>query len=436
MKSFKITSMLLVALCGLFFASCDDDNDSNPTLTQPTAFTLNTPALADQYVELTESGTLAVKWSQPNYGFPVRTTYKLQVGEVQDDSTIKWKTDENGADEFLGKPDTYTDCEANVKASDIALALCEMDGVTSQDNYVDLGYRKIAIRAYASVLDAQGVEVANSGIYSNAVTFNHLKSYCAVRVPGHIYLIGQPEGWKEPTSANAEDIAPWTLTETGVGTNIYEGTFLIPAGQFQLRFYTELTGWDGGASIGYKEADEATSVTLTNNRYDGDLVAPGKGSWQIDDWTADAYVTFTVNLNTNKVSFVVAGDTPPATPTGSIYVVGAFTGWATPDDTNTSTYDAYKLNEYDNSGIYTGTFEVPQGQLTFKIYSALTGWDGGDAIGAQTDDSNVDVTMTNGVYTGTATVPGKGNWNVTDWAGGSVKIEYNANNTTITITAQ
>lgn len=195
-----------------------------------------------------------------------------------------------------------------------------------------------------------------------------------------------------------------------------------------------MTGWDGGASIGSQVDDASIEIALTDNVYSGDVTVPGKGNWQISDW-AGGYVTITVNLNTNKVKFEATGSGPAVLPTGTMYVVGALSGWAEPSQDNAETYENYQLNEYDNNGIYTGTFNIAAGSFQFKIYKALTGWNGGDAIGAQEEDSNVDITLTDNVYTGPA-VAGKGNWNYADWAGGTVKIEYNSNNSTVTFTAQ
>lgn len=51
MKKYIIASLLAgVALMG--FTSCEDDRDSNPTLTVPDSFVLNTPALAGNVYDL------------------------------------------------------------------------------------------------------------------------------------------------------------------------------------------------------------------------------------------------------------------------------------------------------------------------------------------------------------------------------------------------
>ena len=71
MKNIFKSSLLL--LCGAYlFASCADDNDSNPTLTVPATFSLNTPAYSAFNVDLKTSSGLNFTWSQPDYGgFPV-----------------------------------------------------------------------------------------------------------------------------------------------------------------------------------------------------------------------------------------------------------------------------------------------------------------------------------------------------------------------------
>ena len=62
--------MLLLCTAGLF-AACDTDNEYNPTVTTPTEFKLNTPALAaNGTYDLANSKQLEFTCSQPDYGFP------------------------------------------------------------------------------------------------------------------------------------------------------------------------------------------------------------------------------------------------------------------------------------------------------------------------------------------------------------------------------
>ena len=66
----------------VLLAGCKDDNESNPTITQPSQFVLNEPAVKDN-VDLQKSSTVSLTWSQPtpynNFNAPVVPTYSVQV---------------------------------------------------------------------------------------------------------------------------------------------------------------------------------------------------------------------------------------------------------------------------------------------------------------------------------------------------------------------
>ena len=80
MKKLSILFACLVAVLSL--NSCKEDTD--PQYNEPTKFVLNTPALAAQYYELTEDGTLDLSWSQPDYGYAAAATYKVSVSLLED----------------------------------------------------------------------------------------------------------------------------------------------------------------------------------------------------------------------------------------------------------------------------------------------------------------------------------------------------------------
>ena len=127
-----------------------------------------------------------------------------------------------------------------------------------------------------------------------------MSSYKAIRAPKTMFVIGAQDGWIEPIPDNKPNIT--TITETGVGTNIYKGTLSLGAGKFQFRFYTALTGWDGGASIGPQAEDNTLEIALKDNVYEGTATVPGKGSWSIPDWEGGDVVVI-LDLNKNTVRF-------------------------------------------------------------------------------------------------------------------------------------
>lgn len=112
-----------------------------------------------------------------------------------------------------------------------------------------------------------------------------------------------------------------------------------------------------------------------------------------------------------------------------LYVIGDVQGW----DINSS---ALYLSEAENgigSNVYYGTFEISaeQAEAGFRFYTALGGWgDDGQlpSIGAAAKDGdNKSVTIDdNGKYEGSCTA-GKGNWKITNWPGGTIRITVDLN---------
>lgn len=138
--------------------------------------------------------------------------------------------------------------------------------------------------------------------------------------------------------------------------------------------------------------------------------------WEIDSFEG-GYLYFTIDLNrkTLVVEQYIIED--------CVYLVGQFTGWATPDINNEEFYQNYRLMKNEN-GIYSGTFYIDAGEFIFRIYADLTGWDGGDSYGVGVEDIPVDFEFNNNEFFGSTVVEGKGAWNFLDWAGGYVRFEF------------
>ena len=234
----KIFKYMLMSVFGIAsLASCSDDRDANPTIQKPTAFVLNTPATADQYVDLgrdKENGTVNFTFSQPDYGYAAAATYNVQVSLQE------------SFDDMVQLDGNYAVCDIDVPCSQIAEAVCKLRGITGEEDYTDEPARKVYFR-----IQAQVMEMANTIILSNVVALNQVKGYFALKQPGYIFLVGAPEGWAGPTEGNKDHYSAWKLYESKdqIGSKIYSGVFDIPAGKFQFRFYTKLTGWDGGDSL-------------------------------------------------------------------------------------------------------------------------------------------------------------------------------------------
>lgn len=424
MKKLSILFACLVAVLG--FSSCED---TDPQYQNPTKFVLNTPALANQLYELSADGTIDLSWSQPDYGYAATAAYYVQVSLDGTDST------------FVECGTKYVKCYAQVKASEVAEAICKLRGIESEDDYTDEPARKVYFRVRALIDGIEGSE-----ILSNVIALNQVKEYCAIQSPGYIYLIGNVGGWTGPDAANADALAKWRLFEsaTAIGSKIYSGVFDMPAsetfkddqGKIQgllFRFYTELTGWDGGASVGMQAEDNPVAIQLVDGMYNGTLVAPGKGSVQILDW-AGGSMKITVNLSGKVPSMIIEAGGVDTNGKNFIYIVGAVSGWIEPSEAYSAHYEDYKLYDLEDNGVYSATFDLAADQGMFRFYNTLCGWTGTDSFGVKENDGdNVDVELTDGVYTGNYVV-GKGNWNIAGWEGGKLAISVDVNTQKVTFT--
>ncbi len=303
MKNKLLLGTLLIFSIASLFTSCKDDRDDNPTFRTPTEFKVNTPAMTDQYIQLSEDNTVHLTWSQPNYGYNAQATYSIQVGVVQDDGSIKWsqKTIKDDDGNVIGYEDdfmisTYTTCSANISAEGMAMEINQADGVKEIEQYVDKGFRKIAVRVKAALIESNTTEVPGSTIISEPVFFNHMRSFRVIKKPAFIYLIGTPGEWLAPIPANAAALEEWKLEETEIGNKNFEGTFDLPAGELSFRFYEKLTDWGGGDSWGADVPDlNNVACELKDGAFDFKPVVKGQSNWKFESIPAGSY-TITFNM--------------------------------------------------------------------------------------------------------------------------------------------
>ena len=118
----------------------------------------------------------------------------------------------------------------------------------------------------------------------------------------------------------------------------------------------------------------------------------------------------------------------------SVWIIGNCGGWTEPKKSNQESLEDWRIYETEiGSKIFHGTYEMPEGDLTFRIYTALTGWDGGNSLGHQVDDVSTEVEFSGGVYTDQYVYPGKGSWTFLGFPGGPLEITLDMNQGTIKI---
>lgn len=388
-----------MACAAIGLASCSQDRD--PVMQKPTEFVLNVPSMQDQYIELQEGNTLELVTSQPNYGYSAVANYSAEMSLTEDFAEFRTL-----------EPVDKHQARIIVQQADIAFCICELAGVTNEETYAEkfpngMEPMKIYFRAVCSL---DGVE--GSRIVSNVVTYNEIKGYFAVPVPGYIYLVGQPEGWAGPTESNADHYADWRLFEPAdaIGSKVYSGTFDIKAGEAMFRFYTKLTGWDADSYGSQVDDNPIEYPDFTGGSFTSPVVK-GKGAFSFPNWPGGE-MTVIVDMSDEKNITVTcsAGNVTPVV-TKYIYLVGSISGWVAPGISNADAYSNFRLADSTGDGIYTGKFNVPAGHVNFRFALELNDadWDNGTQIGAQVDDGDVACNFTNGSYTGNY-VPGKGNW--------------------------
>ena len=293
MKAKYFKSGLLFAAFAMLFSACNSDRDDNPTLGPnhtASTFVVNTPAVADQYIQLTKDNAVNLTWTQPDYGVNTVVHYTVQVG-----MNGNWETLET----------SFTSCNVNVSGEEIAKALCKIDGFKTEDDYVDMGYRQVDMKVTASIKTTTSELIPGTTITSNVVSFNHMAAYCNVPTAGTLYGIGSCCGWPEPSASNKDKLISggWYIMETGIGTKIFEGDVEMPAGDLTFRFYSKLTGWDGGDSYGFQVDDVATDFEFTNGSFSGTAMV-GKGSWHFAVFDGGT-MHIVVDMNNNTVKFTM-----------------------------------------------------------------------------------------------------------------------------------
>ena len=379
MKNKYIIGALLVGIISLF-ASCSDDNDSNPTLIQPTEFKLNTPEYVNSTIDLEHSTGLGLTWSQPKYtadNAPINVTYEVQVSPT---NSFTVSTDEAAADESGEKVPDYAVlshttqlCKTSASAEEIDKALVKILKWT-EDNVP--AEQEMYVRVNAYILE--GTSHLNP-IASNSVKLNVKPYYIELKdaVPTMWYLVGNMFGakWAGDKSIGV-DALPMFLKpnfaydkKTGAGEIEYTNYFLTD--EFNDKAESAVAGfkilpssfvWDYSMDGGGKLKDNIAYRGSTNN--DGGHILAG----------ADGYYTITLNTAKNTATMVkYEGD---VTDYGTIQIAGTFNDWA---DTPMLPYNTEGV---ENHAWYY-VMEVPAGETAQFKFKIAGSWDTSWGYGAE-----------------------------------------------------
>ena len=179
---------MMLALGLVAFTACEDDNDSNPTIAQPTAFVLNEPAITG-FVDMEKTPTVTLTWSQPtpynNFNAPMVPTYTVQVSPTnQFSKAFDENAEDNSGADFVNVNETYSSGKnVSVNLQNLNRQLLQLCGWTETTTPDKL---PISIRVKSAVRDASFKEYGV--IYSNVVTLNTVPYYVELKP-------AEPEIW-------------------------------------------------------------------------------------------------------------------------------------------------------------------------------------------------------------------------------------------------
>lgn len=381
MKNKYIIGALLVGIISLF-ASCSDDNDSNPTLIQPKEFVLNTPAYANEtIIDLEKSTGLELTWSQPKYtadNAPINATYEVQVSPT---NSFTVSTDEAAADESGEKvPDyavlsnTTQKCNISASAEEMDKALVKILKWTEENVPAE---QEMYVRVNAYILE--GTSRLNP-VASNSVKLNVKPYYIELKdaVPTMWYLVGNMFGAKWANDKNiGVDALPMFLKpnfsydkKTGAGEIEYTNFFLTD--EFDEKAESAVAGfkilpssfdWDYSMDGGGKLKDNIAYRGSTNS--DGGHILAG----------ADGYYTITLNTANNTATMVKYEGN--VTNYGTIQIATSLDDFAS--DTPMLPYNTEGVKNH----AWYYVMEVPAGQTVSFKFKIAGSWDTNWGFGAE-----------------------------------------------------
>ena len=289
-----------MAAAGLFvLTSCEDDNESNPTIAQPTTFVLNQPAVNGN-IDLEKSSTVALTWSQPtpynDFNAPVVPTYTVEVSPTGSfNRAFDVNAEDNTGADFFALEETYSsgkNVELNTETLDrMLIQLNGWNEASKVPSLIDLSFRvKAAIR------DASFREY--NPIYSNVVTMKAVPYYIELKPAAPIiwYMVG-----------NCIGSASWSNGADQVGKGLVP-MFLVPNEEYDKATgggLTSFTGFfpeDGQFKFVLTPGDWNTQLNFTNVKNPGSFLIDADGDNHNIGIGEKGYYTIKLDTRTNDIT--------------------------------------------------------------------------------------------------------------------------------------
>jgi len=343
---FKSTVLLVMGLAVL--SSCKDDNESNPTITQPTQFVLNEPAVKEN-IDLEKSTTVTLTWSQPtpynNFNAPVVPTYTVQISPKGTfNQCYNANAEDNSAADYFEVAENFSSGK-NVQLNTETLNRSLME-MFQWDEAAVPANQKLDIRVKAAIRDAAFKEY--NTIYSNVITMTTIPYYIELKAadPEIWWLIGGDIADGSWGGDKGKCVIPMQT--------LAEETYDAKTGQGVIQWIGYLGG-NGFKLRGSMDDNWATQI----GQGDGGFVKNDGGSGNITVSEAGVYK---ITLNTAELAKVAdKGDCSKALTvekydgTATVYdgmaISGSFNAWGdtamTPCSTGWENHDWYLTTTFD-----------------------------------------------------------------------------------------
>lgn len=319
MHKIQTYAIWLLASGTFAMGACSDDNESNPTLVQPSAFSMFTPAVGDATVDLAKSQSIKLTWSIPNYNdleAPMVPTYIVQMSPSAS-FTKEYDSDaaDNSGADYITLEQTFNTPSGDINCELINQALQAMLG---WKDYADVpATQTLTFRAVASIRDAGGNDY-NPVISSNTASVTCAPYFIMHRDPILWYMVGNNIGaasWgNDNIGGGLIPLLP-SADETyddATGTGVISYTGYMPAGT-QFKFVQVPGSWD--AQLNYTNIESPDAALVSDE--DGDNHNIGI--------RADGF--YTIKVNTKALTITIAAYAKTPKTFASMAMPGTQNGW-------------------------------------------------------------------------------------------------------------
>lgn len=259
----KIFNMLLLGIFVLpMFTACETDDKSNPTLNEPSEFTLNVPPYAANNVyDLKNSKTVELTCSQPDYGFPVATTYNVQVSL---DSEFTEKNGDADANYIQLETACFT-AKMEVVASELNAAILDLWAAKHEGQELPADPMSVYVRLKAFITGSD-----RGTCFSNIIQLPSVlaTNENALEIPKKMFLVGSMlDDWK---------VWKPMVMVTGLKGQFWSLVYFEENAEF--KFGTKEKEYIGSDDARWSVVDGANSGVKGSNN--GNIVVPTAG-WYI-----------------------------------------------------------------------------------------------------------------------------------------------------------